>query len=370
MEVYVTRSSMPTIEEYVEEIKPIFESHMLTNMGPVYKKFQHQLIDYLHVPYLSLFTNGHLALEMALQAFGFPKGSEVITTPFTFASTTHAIVRRGLVPVFADIKASDYTINPDRIEELITERTVAILPVHVYGHVCDVERIDEIAKKHGLKVLYDAAHAFGEEWKGEHIGNFGDATMFSFHATKVFNTVEGGAIAFSNPACRKALHCLKNFGIEGPEDITGVGGNAKMSEMHAAMGICNLRHIDEWIEERHKINDYYDSRLKGIEGLKVGEVPEGLKANYGYYPIEIDSDAFGASRDDIFDALADEGIHARKYFYPIITEMEVYQRRGLNSASVPMAKRVGDRIITIPIYPGLDENVIEKTISVIEGLRK
>lgn len=370
MDTYVTKSSMPTIEEYVEEIKPIFETHMLTNMGPVYKKFQHQLIDYLRVPYLSLFTNGHLALEMALQAFGFSKGCEVITTPFTFASTTHAIVRRGLIPVFADIKADDYTLDPDKIEELITPKTVAILPVHVYGHICDIEKIDSIAKKHDLKVLYDAAHAFGEVYKGVPVGNFGDATMFSFHATKVFNSVEGGAIAFSDPKCRKALHCLKNFGIEGPEDITGVGGNAKMSEMHAAMGICNLRHVDEWIEERHKINDYYDERLKDIEGLKVGVVPEGLEANYGYYPIEVNPDEFGASRDDIFKALEKNGIHARKYFYPIITDMEVYRRRGLNSDGVPIAKKVGDRIITIPIYPGLEESVREKIVDTIKGLRK
>lgn len=370
MEIYVTKSSMPTLDEYIKEIEPIFESHMLTNMGPVYKKFKHQLIDYLHVPYLSLFTNGHLALEMALQAFGFSKGCEVITTPFTFASTTHAIVRRGLTPVFADIKESDYTIDPDKIEELITPKTVAILPVHVYGHICDVDRIDSIAKKHGLKVLYDAAHAFGEVYKGVPVGNFGDATMFSFHATKVFNSVEGGAIAFSDSKCRKALHCLKNFGIEGPEDVIGVGGNAKMSEMHAAMGICNLRHVDEWIEERHKINDYYDERLKGIEGLKVGAVPDGLKANYGYYPIEVEPEKFGANRDDIFSALEKQGIHARKYFYPIITEMEVYRRRGLNSDSVPIAKKIGERIITIPIYPGLEESVRDKICKTIESLRK
>ena len=368
VDIYVTKSSMPTLDEYVEELKPIFDTHMLTNMGPVYKKFQHQLIDYLKVPDLSLFANGHLALEMALQAFGFPKGSEIITTPFTFVSTTHAIVRRGFVPVFADIKEDDYTIDPDRIEELVTDKTVAILPVHVYGHVCDVDRIDRIAKKYNLKVLYDAAHAFGEVYNGIAIGNFGDATMFSFHATKVFNSVEGGAIAYKNPKCRKALHELKNFGIEGPEDVTGVGGNAKMSELHAAMGICNLRHLDSWIEERHRINDYYDARFKGIAGLKVGIVPDGLKANYGYYPIEINPDVFGSNRNEVFDALLEVGIHARKYFYPIVTEMEVYRTRyGYNSNNVPIAKRIGDRIITIPIYPGLDECVQEKICDVILG---
>lgn len=366
MEVFVTRSSLPTLEEYIEEIRPIFESHMLTNMGPVYKKFQHQLIEYLKVPNLSLFTNGHLALEMALQALDLPYGGEVITTPFTFASTAHAIVRRGLIPVFADIKSDDYTIDPDCIEERITDKTVAILPVHVYGHICDVERIESIAKTHNLKVLYDGAHAFGEEYKGIPVGNFGDMTMFSFHATKVFNSAEGGAVVYHDPRHREALHELKNFGIEGPESVTGIGGNAKMSELHAAMGLCNLRHLDEAIEERKRINEYYDSRLNGIDGIKVGVVPEGLKANYGYYPIEIDPEVYGASRDDIFDALANEGIHARKYFYPIVTDMEAYRKRyGMNSDNVPVARKVGDRIITIPIYPELEESIIKKICEII-----
>ncbi len=280
-------------------------------------------------------------------------------------------MRRGLVPVFADIKSDDYTIDPDSVEEHITDKTVAILPVHVYGHICDVDRIKNIAMSHGLKVLYDGAHAFGEEYKGVPIGDFGDMTMFSFHATKVFNSVEGGAIVYHDPKYRESLHELKNFGIEGPESVTGIGGNAKMSELHAAMGLCNLRHLDKAIEERRIINDYYDNRLKNIEGLKIGVVPDGLKANYGYYPIEVDPEVFGASRDDIFDALEHESIHARKYFYPIVTEMEAYKKRfGLNSNRVPIAKGVGDRIITIPIFPDLEEDVQERICNVIIALRR
>lgn len=270
MSIMVTKSSMPTLEEYVKEIEPIFESRHLTNMGPVYKKFQRQLIEYLGVEYLSLFVNGHMALEMVLQAMGLKeKGGEVITTPFTFVSTTHAIRRNGLVPVFCDIREDDYTLDPEKVEALITEKTVAILPVHVYGNICDVEAIEKIAKKHNLKVIYDAAHAFGVTYKGIGIGNFGDASMFSFHATKVFNTVEGGAIAFHNEKYRTPLHELKNFGIHGPEKIEAVGGNAKMDEFRAAMGICNLRHIDECISKRAAVYEKYRERLQNVPG-KIG----------------------------------------------------------------------------------------------------
>ena len=360
---------MPAFEEYAEEIRPVFESHILTNMGPVYKKFQHQLIDYLHVPYLSLFTNGHLALETALQALGLPKGGEVITTPFTFVSTTHAIVRQGLKPVFADIKPSDYTIDPDRIEGLVTDRTVAILPVHVYGHICDVERIDTIAKKHGLKVLYDAAHAFGEAYKGVPVGNFGDMTMFSFHATKVFNTVEGGAVAFHDERYRKPLHQLKNFGIENEESVAGIGGNAKLDELRSAMGIANLRHLGECIRKREKVSRFYDERLGNVPGLKTGIVPKEQTPNHAYYPVEIDPDAFGAGRDEVYEALKAEGIHGRKYFYPVVTEMKAYRERYAGSP-VPAAKRASERIITLPIYPDLDEQILEKVCGIITRVRR
>ena len=248
--IFVTRSSMPSFEEYTEAIKPLWDSHWLTNMGRYHKELEEKLCDYLNVNELSLMVNGHMALELAIQSFGFPEGSEVITTPFTFISTTHAIVRNGLKPVFCDVKMEDGTIDETKIEDLITEKTVAILPVHVYGNICNIEKISEIAFKYNLKVIYDAAHAFGEKYKGKGIGQYGDASIFSFHATKVFNTIEGGAVTFSDHHIYEKLYNLKNFGIHGEELVTDIGANAKMNEFCAIMGLCNLRHIDTAIESR------------------------------------------------------------------------------------------------------------------------
>ena len=251
--IFVTQSSMPPYEEYIEAIKPLWDSHWLTNMGKYHKELEERLKDYLGVSYVSLLVNGHMALEMTLQAMGFKEGAEVITTPFTFISTTHAIVRNNLVPVFCDIKETDGTIDESKIEELITEKTVAILPVHVFGHICNVEEIDRIAKKHKLKVIYDAAHAFGEEYKGIPVGNFGDASIFSFHATKVYNTIEGGAVTFKDAKLYEKLFNLKNFGIRGEELVVEVGANAKMNEFAAIMGLCNLKYVDSEIKKRKEI---------------------------------------------------------------------------------------------------------------------
>ena len=251
--INVTQSSIPSYEEYCEEIKSIWDSKWLTNMGTKHHQLQNELEAYLGVPNVSLFTNGHLALENILEAFDFPKGSEIITTSFTFASTTHAIARKGYVPVFCDIKFDDYTVDETEIEALITDKTAAILPVHVYGNVCNVDAIQKIADKHNLTVIYDAAHAFGVEYSGIGIANFGDASMFSFHATKVFNTIEGGAVCYSDSKFNQILKDIKNFGIHGPEEVLYVGGNAKMNEFQAAMGICNLRHIDDEIKKRKAV---------------------------------------------------------------------------------------------------------------------
>mgnify|MGYP002568623909 FL=1 len=255
--ILVTRSSMPSLDEYVEEIQTIWDSHWLTNMGVKHKQLQKELEEYLGVSHVALYTNGHLALENAIAALNLPEGGEVITTPFTFASTTHAIVRNGLVPVFCDVNEKDYTIDVTKIESLITDRTVAIVPVHVYGNLCDVEEIDRIAKKYALKVIYDAAHAFAVKYKGVSSACFGDASMFSFHATKVFNTIEGGAVCFKNDDWVQLLNDQKNFGIHGPESVCFVGGNAKMNEFQAAMGICNLRHLNEEITKRKKVVERY-----------------------------------------------------------------------------------------------------------------
>lgn len=366
MSILVTKSSMPSIEEYVDEIKPIFESHWMTNMGPIYKKFQHQLIDYLGVPEMSLFVNGHMALEMAIHALGLRcEGGEVITTPYTFVSTVHAITRNGLKPVFCDIKPDDYTMDPNKIEELITDKTVAIIPVHVYGNICDIEAIDKIAKKYNLKIIYDAAHAFGVKYKGIGVGNFGDAAMFSFHATKVFNTIEGGGIVYHDKKYRSKLHDLKNFGIHGKEDVTGIGGNAKLDEFRAAMGICNLRHIDEYIEARRIVAERYNERLKDIPGIYVSNQQENVLPNYAYYPVYFEEKVFGKNRDRVFEELADSDIYARKYFYPAINELSCYKNEY--SQNTPIAHDVSMNILTLPMYEGLELENVDKICDIILG---
>lgn len=365
MSILVTRSSMPKLEDYIEEIKPIFETHHLTNMGPIYKKFQHQLIDYLKVPELSLFVNGHMALEMAIQALNLQKPEgEVITTPFTFISTTHAITRNNLKPVFCDIRPDNYTIDQDQIESLITENTVAIIPVHVYGNLCDVEKIQEIADKYNLKVIYDAAHAFGVTYKGIGVGNFGDASMFSFHATKVFNSIEGGAVAFHDRKYRVPLHELKNFGIHGPEDTLAIGGNAKMDEFRAAMGICNLRRMDECIDARKKVYERYIERLSGIEGIYLCKPQEDVTPNYAYFPVYFEPQEFGKSRDIVFEELAQADIYARKYFYPAVNEMSCYRERYKNQLT-PVAHDVASKILTLPMYEELPLEDVDRICDII-----
>lgn len=362
MPIYVTRPSMPPLEDYLEEIKPIFDNHILTNMGPVYKKFQHMLSTYLEVPELSLFVNGHMALEMAIQAMGLQQeNGEVITTPFTFVSTTHAIARNRLKPVFCDIRKTDYCIDPEKIEELITEKTVAIIPVHVYGNICDVQRIDEIAKRHHLKVIYDGAHAFGERYMGTAVGNFGDATMFSFHATKVFNSIEGGAIAFHDKKYKVPFHELKNFGIHGPEEITGIGGNAKMNEFCAAMGVCNLKRMNICIGERKRVHDRYFERLSGINGIDLCQTQKDVESNYAYMPVYFNRTNFGYSRDDIYEKLIKHGIYSRKYFYPATNDLNCYQ----DSNRTPIAHDISMNILTLPIFEELTNDIVDRICEII-----
>ncbi len=364
MSIFVTRSSMPAYEDYINEIKSIFDNHHLTNMGPIYKKLQHSLIDYLGVPYLSMFVNGHMALETVIQAMGLKdSGGEVITTPFTFVSTVHAITRNGLKPVFCDIKPDDYTIDPEKIEALITENTVAIVPVHVYGAICDVEAIEKIAQKHGLKVIYDAAHAFGVKYRGEGIGSYGDASMFSFHATKVFNTIEGGAVSFKDESIRESMHSLKNFGIKTEECVDEIGGNAKMDEFRAAMGICNLRNIDECIAARGRAAARYNERLSGVKGIKLMESQKDVTPNYAYYAVCFDPEEFGKSRDDVYEELKKADIFARKYFYPAVNEMDCY--KNSNPEITPVAAKVSRMILTLPLYSDLTVEDVDRICDVI-----
>lgn len=358
--IQVTRSSMPDFEEYTEEIKELWDSHWLTNMGAKHKKLEAELVQYLRVPNVKLFTNGHLALECAIAVFGLT--GEVITTPFTFASTTHAIVRNGLTPVFCDIELETYTIDVDKLESLITERTSAIVPVHVYGNVCDVNVIAAIANKHNLKVIYDAAHAFGVTVDGRGIATYGDASMFSFHATKVFNTIEGGAVTYGDVALTKTLNELKNFGITGPESVEYVGGNAKMNEFQAAMGICNLRHVDTEIVKRKVLVQHYKERLSEVKGIKFAQPQDGVKNNFAYFPVGFDG--FKLSRDEVADALASGNIYARKYFYPLTNSFECYRDR-FNCEKTPIAKYMADRVLTLPLYADLALEEVDRICDII-----
>ena len=290
-EILVARSSMPGFSEYMDEIEELWDSHWLTNMGVKHRELQKELKEYLGVENVELLTNGHMALELTLQAMNLQ--GEVITTPFTFASTTHAIVRNGLEPVFCDIDSDIFTMDTERLEGLITDRTCAILPVHVYGNICNIEEIERIAHKYELKVIYDAAHTFGETYKGKGVGTFGDASCFSFHATKVFNTIEGGAVTYRDVRLGERLYDLKNFGIHGPEEVDSVGANAKMNEYCAAMGLCNLRHVEEEIEKRRRIVERYRTRLGGVEGLRLNALQADVKSNYAYFPVVFDEKVFG-----------------------------------------------------------------------------
>lgn len=363
--ILVTRSSMPLYEEYIEAIKPLWDSHWLTNMGQYHRELECELRKYLDVPEVSLMVNGHMALEMVIQAFDFPEGAEVITTPFTFVSTTHAIVRNRLKPVFCDVKASDGTIDESKIEALITEKTVAILPVHVYGNICNVEAIQEIADRHNLKVIYDAAHAFGEKYKGKGIGSYGDAAIFSFHATKVFNTIEGGAVTFSNRDLYEKLYNLKNFGIRGEESVVSVGANAKMNEFCAIMGLCNLKHIDDVIAERARIYEEYRSRLSEIKGIRFFDSQDDVQKNYGYFPILIE-DSYGISRDELCARLREQNIYARKYFYPLTSDQECY-REAYAGIDLEVARELSKRVLILPFYAEMEQEVVEEICGILIG---
>ena len=361
MRINVTRSSMPSFEEYCEQIRDLWDSRWLTNNGSKVQALQSQLSDYLHAPQVELFTNGHMALEALLAAMNL-KG-EVITTPFTFASTTHAIVRKGLTPVFADIRADDYTIDADQVESLITDKTCAILPVHVYGRLCDVEKLDAISRKYNIPVIYDAAHAFGVNKNGVAAAQFGLASMFSFHATKVYHTIEGGAIATGSAELAQKLALERNYGITGPEDVITVGGNAKMNEFQAAMGLCNLRHIAQDIADRKAVHEAYMARLAGLENAVLPQPQEGVESNYTYFPVVFESREV---RDAVCAALLEEGVYARKYFYPLITDFECYRGMpGFDSSRTPVAQRISDGVVTLPMYPGLAEEDIALISSVI-----
>lgn len=359
--INVTRSSMAPFEEYCQEISSLWESRWLTNMGAKHQEFQRLLEERMGVEHVTLYVNGHLALENMIEALGLH--GEIITTPYTFASTTHAIARCGCTPVFCDVEEESCTMDASRIEALITDKTVAIMPVHVYGSLCDVEAIEAIAKKHGLFVLYDAAHAFGVKKDGVDAGAMGDVAMFSFHATKVFNTIEGGALCYNDASLVKKLDDLKNFGISSPESVPYIGGNAKMNEFCAAMGLCNLRHLEEEIAKRKIAAERYDERLSGVPGLRLRKAQEGVSSNYAYYPVFFEG--YKYTRDQVFEKLAAENIIARKYFYPATNAFECYTGLGFDPEATPVAKRLSECVLTLPMYAGLSVEDVDRICDII-----
>lgn len=360
--IYVTKSYLPPIDEYINEIKIIWENHWLTNQGILHQRMADFLKEYLGVKYITLFTNGHLSLEAALQSLNI--SGEVITTPFTFASTTHSIIRSNLKPVFCDINLNDYTIDTTKIESLITEKTSAILPVHVYGNPCCVDEIEKIAQKYNLKVIYDAAHAFGVKINNKPIGQFGDISMFSFHATKIFNTIEGGALVYSDKIYEEKFNLIKNFGILDETHVKCVGFNAKMNEFQAAMGLCNLRHIEEEINKRKFIYHTYYNMLKDIDGIKMPVTDSKITKNYSYFPIVI-TDDYKMDRDSLFDLMAKKNIFARKYFYPLVTDFDCY-KNYYDSNKTPNAKYISERVICLPIYGSLNLESVNRIINIIQ----
>ena len=356
------KDALSIIKEYVEEISDIWESRWLTHTGPKHQQLEKDLESFLDTPNVELFSNGHMALELALRVLKV-KG-EVITTPFTFASTTQAIADVGLTPVFCDINETDYTMDVDKIEDLITEKTEAIVPVHVYGNICDYKKIEEIAEKHHLKVIYDAAHAFGETIDGKNVANLGDVSMFSFHATKVFNTVEGGGLTFADDALCKEFAAIRQFGMYGKEDAEMLGTNAKMTEFHAAMGLCNLRHVLEEINKRKMAYERYIERLTGVEGIYICPQKENVSYNYAYFPVRFNEEIFGKSRDQMANELIQNGIVPRKYFYPLTSDFTIIKEKFVVQ-DTPIAGKIADEILTLPLYAGLSEEEVDRICDIV-----
>ena len=355
---------LPDLEEFNELLKDIWGSKWITNNGSYHKKLEVALAEYLKVPYVSLFTNGTLPLITALQALRI--SGEVITTPYSFVATTHSLWWNGIKPVFVDIDPATGNIDPDRIEAAITPKTTAIMPVHVYGKPCDTKRIQEIADNYGLKVIYDAAHAFGVEVDGESILNAGDLSTLSFHATKVYNTIEGGAMVMKDEQTKKRIDYLKNFGFANETTVVGPGINSKMDEIRAAYGLLNLRQVDDAIEKRHQVAIRYREALRDVEGITFWDDMPGVRHNYSYFPIFVDAKVFGVSRDELYFKMREQGVLGRRYFYPLISEFTTY--RGLPSAAkenLPNAHRMADSVICLPMHHQLSEEDVERILSII-----
>lgn len=360
----VTSPLLPDLDEFHEMLKEIWKSKWITNNGNFHKQLEKELTEYLKVPYLSLFTNGTLPLITALQALHIT--GEVITTPYSFVATTHALWWNGIKPVFVDIDLATGNMDPEKIEAAITPRTTAIMPVHVYGKPCNTEAIQEIADKYGLKIIYDAAHAFGVEVNGESLLNAGDMSTLSFHATKVYNTIEGGALVMHDEKMKKRIDYLKNFGFADEVTVVGPGINSKMDEIRAAYGLLNLHQVDAAIEARHRVAVKYRKELRNVEGISFFDDMAGVKHNYSYFPIFVEAKKYGMTRDELYSKMKEQNVLGRRYFYPLISTFSTY--RGLDSASpsnLPNAHKMANSVICLPMYHNLKESEIERVINII-----
>jgi len=355
--IFVTKPSLPDFNEFISELKKIWESKFLTNNGRYHKQFEKELRDYLKIDNISLFTNGTLALIVGLQALRIT--GEVITTPYSFVASTHALHWNGIKPIFCDINRHDFNLNANKIEALISPKTTAIMPVHVYGNPCDYDKIQKIANTYGLKIIYDAAHAFGVKKDEQTILDYGDISVLSFHATKAFNTVEGGAIVTKDKNLKKRIDYLKNFGFADETTVIGHGINGKMNELIAAYGLLQLKKIDHEIEKRKSLAFLYRDLLRKVKGIAIFEDHETVDHNYSYFPILIDQKQYGKSRDYVYEKLKESNIYSRRYFYPLISQFPAY--RGLPSASkenLPIAEELTQKILCLPIYAELKEEVV------------
>ncbi|MFZ5877412.1 MAG: DegT/DnrJ/EryC1/StrS family aminotransferase [Nitrospirota bacterium] len=366
--IYVTRPFLPPLEEFHRGLEEIWENRWLTNDGPILKRFTQELSTLLETDNLCLFNNGTLALQIALQ--GMSISGEVITTPYTFVATTHALFWNKIRPIFVDIEPEYYTLDPEKVEAAITPWTTAILAVHVYGHPCKLDALADIARRHNLRLLYDAAHAFGMTVGGKSIAHFGDLSMFSFHSTKLFHSIEGGMLTFQEAGLKSLFNYLKNFGFKNEVEVVMPGTNAKMNEMQALMGIQVLKYLHDTIRKRAKITDTYRARLKDVPGIHlVRPLPADITYNHGYMPIEVDQREFGMSRDALYQRLKEWNVHTRRYFYPLICDYACYQSIAVNG-SLPVARRVADQILTLPIYDSLDLSDVETICDIIAELQR
>ena len=363
--IYVTSPLLPSLEDFTFLLKEIWESKMLTNNGNFHQKLEEELAKYLKVPYLSLFTNGTLPLITALQAMRIT--GEVITTPFSFVATTHSLWWNGIKPVFVDIEPETCNLDPSKIEAAITPKTTALMPVHVYGKPCKTKEIQEIANKYGLKVIYDAAHAFGVEINGESILNFGDMATLSFHATKVYNTLEGGALVVHDEQTKKRIDYLKNFGFASETEVVAPGINSKVDEVRAAYGLLNLKQVDHAINSRRKVAIRYRDELQGVKGITFFNDIPGVRHNYSYFPIFINAEEYGMTRDELYFKMKEHNVFGRRYFYPLISTFSTY--RGLDSANpdnLPIATQMSNNVICLPMHHALSENEVEYILQIIK----